>query len=264
MYVVYRWIITLLFFAYLLKTGIESKSLYFLEYLTVWGLITLVLYSIWSSATVTYTFIYKLILKKPSYYSNRFVSTPTDNTAACCNYTGTDSISWYHKVLWVFFTISTETAFGITLLFWTVLYPRLDLKIGDDDIFIHLLNGLSAYFDLWITGIPVRIYHFYIPCIFGCIYSAFTGIHYVTLVVPNTTAPIYPVLDYGTNPTTAIAFATLVPLVISPLIHLFFFGSYLLRQKILFKIKRNCRTLSDNETILLLPNEEDNPPKNDV
>ena len=252
----------LLFLAYLLKTGIGSNSIYYLEYLTVWGLISLVVYTMWSTATVTYTFIYILVLNKPPHKSSYTISNTRlaiPDTGCCCC-TGTfdvDSTSWYHKVLWILFTISTETAFGITVLFWTVIYPNLGLTIGDNDIIIHLMNGVLAYLDLWITGIPVRIYHFYIACIFGCIYSAFSGIHYVTLVIPNTTSSIYPVLDYGSDPATAVAFATLGPLILFPLIHLIFFGSHLLRRKIIFLIRRNCKILKERDEMMFPLPEED-------
>ena len=231
------------FLTYLLKTSIESDSAYFLEYLTVWGLILLVVYFTWSALTVTYTFARIMIFKKPPHKTS--VQWNAESDMGCCG-RSFDSISWYHRILWILFTISTETAVAITLLFWTVLYNS-GMDIGDDDIAMHLLNGLLAYFDLWITGIPVRIYHFYLACLFGCVYSGFTGIHYATLVISNATSPIYPVLDYSSQPSTAILFAVLCPLILAPIVHLFFYGSYLLRQGLLFGVRKYSVALRNND-----------------
>ncbi len=111
--------------------------------------------------------------------------------------------SWYHKVLWVLFTISTESAVGISLLFWKVLYqPESDIIC--ENIIQHLLNGVIACIDLWITGFPVRMHHSCLIMIFGFTYSAF-------------------------------AFAILGPLVIAPSIHIVFYGCYILREAIFKK-----------------------------
>ena len=235
------------FLAYLLKTSIESDSPYFLEYLTVWGLISLVIYFTWSAITVTYTFVRITVFDAQPHKSSFMITKQELSKPPGCCGDSIDSTSWYHKVLWIMFTISTEIAVGITVLFWTVLYNP-DWDIGDNDIAIHLLNGLLAYLDLWITGFPVRIYHFYLVTLFACVYSTFTGIHYASLVAPNITTPIYPVLDYGAHPFTGVAFATVGPLVLGPGIHLFFYGSYLLREGLLFIVKKRlCRALQDRD-----------------
>ena len=80
----------------------------------------------------------------------------------------------------------------------------------------------------------------YIPAVPGICYSVFTGIHHATLVLPNITDPIYPVLDYDANPGFASALVLLMPLVVLPIVHTFVYCNYLLREGILSVLRKRC------------------------
>lgn len=227
------------FFVYLLRTALSGLGILFLQYLTNWGLMTLVLYLLWSAVSVTYTYIKVLILKHPksAYRKDTLPSKPP----GCCGFE-VDTTTWYQKVHWILFTLSGEIAMGICLLYWSLVYNAddADVVLIDIDIVVHAMNAVFSYIDLWVTGIPVRLYHFYILMIFGSSYLAFSGIHYAALVVPNITDPIYPgVLDFGNDPVSSTVVGMLALFVGFPLIHLFFYASYLLRQALLHIVKKN-------------------------
>ena len=63
---------------------------------------------------------------------------------------------------------------------------------------IHGANSVYVVFDMMVTGIPVRILHFYQPLILGTIYVAFTGIYWMV-----TNSRIYAFLDYTSRPQEA-------------------------------------------------------------
>lgn len=43
-----------------------------------------------------------------------------------------------------------------------------------DTVINHGLNGVFVLVDLWVTAIPIRILHFYIPTLFGVAYILFS------------------------------------------------------------------------------------------
>ena len=206
----------------------------------------LVAYLIWAAVSVTYTYIRTLLLKKaPHKPSYTLKKEKLSKPPGCCG-TSVDSTSWFHKIHWVFFTIGNEIAVGITILYWAIIAGPGGGGFDEFNVAIHLLNGIFAYLELWITGIPVRIYHFVYVVIFGIIYSVFTGIHYATLIIPNTTDPIYPVIDYAENPDSAAVYVLVIVFIFYPLLHLFFYISYLLREAILAAIKK-CKDISNED-----------------
>ena len=235
------------FTIYLIWIGIQFDSIIYLQFLTQWSLILLVAYLGWSAVANSYTFIRILILRKephkPLYVGNK---EKLDKPPGCCG-TTIDSTSWYHKVQWVLFILGTEAAIGITLLWWIILFdPERSDGSDHNNIAVHLLNGIVSYIDVWITGIPIRLYHFYVIVIFGSVYSTFAGIHHAAFVIPNTTEPIYEPLDYSSNPAVASLYTVLIPLIYFPIIHLICYGSYLLREALLFVIKKKCLKKDNN------------------
>ena len=230
----------LLFLAYLIRSSVAYNSQYYLQYLTNWGLIFLVAYLIWSAVAVTYTFIRVLVFKKephkPSYKKEK---NKLDRPPGCCG-SSVDSTSWYHKIQWILFNVNMTFAITITVMYWVLLYDPSTSRVNDINLFTHLFNGLLSYFDLWFSGTPVRLYHMYIPAVPGICYSVFTGIHHATLVLPNITDPIYPVLDYDANPGLVSALVLLVPLVVLPTVHTFVYCNYLLREGLLSVLRKRC------------------------
>ena len=170
-----------------------------------------------------------------------------DKPAGCCG-VQKDGTVWYQKVQWLLFTIGTEAAIAVSILYWALLYRGG--TIGHVNIATHTLNGIIALVDIGITGVPVRILHFVYPVIFCSSYSVFTGVYYGAggTNVFNQTY-IYPVLDYESSPGLASGVIVGVSLVFCPLIHLIVWGLYLAREGLLHLLKHACckRCLDDEK-----------------
>ena len=102
----------------------------------------------------------------------------------------------------------------------------------------HLVNGIIALVEIWVTGVPVHFLHFvYVQIIAGS-YVVFTGIYFAANLTNNMDGEryIYSVLDYEANPGTASALVILVVLVLVPAIHLVFYLQYVLRYWLVYFI----------------------------
>ncbi len=127
---------------------------------------------------------------------------------------------WYQIIHWLFFTIGNELAFVILLLYWILLYRGG--PVDGINANTHLVNGLVAVLDLWVSGVPVNLLHFIYLMIYGSIYVIFTGIYFVF-----TNDIIYPVIDYENGLGTAIVVAICSPIIAFPLGHILFYFMYL-------------------------------------
>ena len=88
----------------------------------------------------------------------------------------------------------------------------------------HGVNGIYVVFDVFLTGIPVRLQHFYQPLLLSGIYAAVTGVYWAA----GNSDPIYPFLDYTNQPSiSAIWWCALLASAI--VAHCLMFGLYRLR-----------------------------------
>ena len=229
------------FLAWLVISGLQGGVKFFI-FLTNWSFLMWNFYLIFSavSATVKVCLVYcypshagqtattTTLLESPMPYID------VDVPVGCCGREG-DATSWYHKIQWVLFSIGVHMAVTVTILYWTVLY-----RGGPVDcvaINTHLVNGIVALFDIRVSGIPVRIFHFIYPTIFATAYATFTGIYFAAGGTnPNGDPYIYPVLDYGKNPGLAAVLIVVCVLVFVPLVQAVLFGIYSFR----FCITKRC------------------------
>ncbi len=223
-YLVYRWIIAIYFLAWNIATGVYSDSPKYFTFLTIWGFTT---YNTFLLVAALSTMIsYLSDYKEGEHKFSRKDDFTIKKLSGCCGYQD-NKLSWYQMIHWFLFTIGNELAFVILLLFWTMLY-----RGGPVDRFsanVHLVNGLVAVIDFWVSGIPVNLLHFVYLMIYGMVYIVFTGIYFA---VSNEV--VYPVLDYENRIGTAIAVVLCTIFIILPLIHvLFFYGMYLAKSAIM-------------------------------
>ena len=151
----------------------------------------------------------------------------------------------------------------VTVLYWIILRDNDDPESGLS-IHVHLLNGITAVLDLWITGFPVHIFHFVYTFLYASCYVAFTGVHYATNSTGSSEGDeyIYPVLDYGSRPNLAIGVILGATLGLLPLIHILFISQYLLRAWITarlhkkFEIYRKFLPVQETESDLNKNGEE--------
>ena len=139
---------------------------------------------------------------------------------------------WFNKLHWVSFTLGTELAVGISILFWLFFYDpeRTDYLFSPIILHMHMINGILALVDLWIVNIPVRLLHVVYPIAFGTMYAAFTGLYYAFNGTDESgNHYIYPILDYSSNPGVAVKLLIGCILGFLTIVHLVFFLMYIIR-----------------------------------
>ena len=246
LYLLYRWIVFIFFLAYLIQTGIASVSSgpRFFIFLTNWSLLTLTFHLLWSATFVTIRYFQVHIFCRKTFEVNRECEKHPyrlyDKPVGCCG-VHEDSTLWYQKVQWLLFTIGNGSAIAVTILYWSLIYRPRDGGPNHINLVIHAINGIVGLLDIWVSGIPVRILHFIYLFIFCCTYGVFTGIYFAAGGINHLGMNfIYPVLNYEDAPGTAAAYLLGTALVFIPLLHLFIWGVYLLREGLLYLIKHVC------------------------
>lgn len=188
----------------------------------------------------------------------------TSKPKGCCGVIH-NSLQWYECVQWALFLLSAELAVSISLLYWPLFYDPSKPKdlLTHLNVVLHLVNGVVAVLDMWISRMPVRIYHMLYLMLLSFAYVAFTGVYYAAgggNDYDNGTY-IYPQLNYKDSPETASALSVGGSLVCIPLIHMFFYINYLLREGILylmFYCKRRYRNTNE-DYVPVMNNDESLP-----
>ena len=244
LYVAYRWILALFFLSYVIQSLVSNGGYYFI-YLTLWSLTLYTAYLLWSASSITVRFVQEHI--RPVLCIKREVKQADDGCrcSSCC-YKDGDTTTWYMKIQWLLFYIGIEGACIVTLLFWTLLYPGCrgtDSCESHENYIVHLVNGLTAFLEVWITGIPIHLYHVIYSMMFGSTYAVFTGLYFAGNGTNNIDGGnyIYTVLNYEKSPSTAAVTVILPVILLLPLLHLFLFANYLARKGLLYLIKRHLK-----------------------
>ena len=224
------------FFAWLIVSEVQSDGLYYFTFLTNWAFLTLNLYLLFAALSTTMTF---LTVNFPC--PGEGISFPEEDNypidkkpTGCCGYSD-NRIKWYQMIHWVLFTLSTDIAFTVTVLYWTLLYRGGD--VGGASANTHLVNGIVAVAEVWISGVPVQLLHFIYPMIYAVVYSVFTGIYFAAsgnVVYDN-------VLDYGEGLGLAVGVVVGVTLVFIPLVHFIFYLQYFAKNWILYRLFHGAR-----------------------
>ena len=244
---VYRWLLCCYFLGWLVASWVYyTDGPKYLTYLTNWGFMTYNSYLLVAALSTLGSFL-------SDYKDNTMPSTRDESInqrpLGCCGYK-TNKLRWYQMIQWFLFTVGSELAFVIMCLFWTMLY-----RGGEVDRFsanVHLVNGLVALIDFWVTAIPVNLLHFVYLMVYSMVYSLFNGIYFAT-----TKEIIYPVLDYENKLGAAIAIVLISALIIVPIIHTVFYLMYLLKVWILHCCFGQSQTTGDEESRPIVDKEFD-------
>ena len=151
------------------------------------------------------------------------------------------SCSTMDKIQWPLFTVGTEFAVTITLLYWTLFYEPHSKHnfFSIDSLHIHLINGILALVDVCVSGVPVRVYHALYSVLSGISYVVFTGVYYAAGGTdPAGNLFIYPFLDYKSSPGSAIGLGIVCALVLTTSIHFVFYLLFIIRNWITCYIQR--------------------------
>lgn len=104
---------------------------------------------------------------------------------------------------------------------------------------VHGFNTIMTMIDLFVSGRPCRLMHFYHPFVVWLAYIAFSSIYWAAGGVnEDGDSYIYPVLDWD-NLSLTVPFVTVGLFVALPIVHTFLWALHLLRDYVFRKwIKR--------------------------
>ena len=233
LFLLYRWVLAIYFGGWQLYIAIIYKDQggKYLIYLTNWGFLIWVSYLLSAAVATTANFIQAWTCSHVIYFPWRHSSSQSENVSfhtnpACCgSRRSSDGTNCCDKLTWFLFVIGAETAVLVSVLFWTTLYYS-EGATSPPSVHQHLVNGIVAIVDLWVSGVPVYLLHFVYVQLFGAVYVTFTGMYYA---FDNKTS-IYPVLDYQEDPGLAAGLAVGVVVFGTVIIHLLFLLQYLCRR----------------------------------
>ena len=231
------------FINWLVISGVSASSPTYFIFLTNWAFLVFNAYLIVAAFAVTAKYISVHLICRPpeEEFSHRY-EVRTRAPAGCCGYSD-NSINWYQMLQWVFYLLGTELAVTITLLYWALLYRGT--TIDGVNANTHLVNGICALLEVWISGIPVNTLHVIYTMIFGSVYVIFTGLYFKE----SEGNIVYTVVDYKNAVGQAIGICILVVLIVVPAIHFaIFYSQYKLKELILYCIFKDKSMQRDEPT----------------
>jgi len=254
LFVIYRWIISLYFFAWLIPSGMDDANggpKYFI-YLTNWAFLLFNLYLLVSAVAVTLQFVIHYLYENENLSrgdlhqrrNNLHGKHQVIRMLFGADYT--HEVVWYQKVQWLLVTIGLETAIAIPLLYWTLVYPGSNHDLNGENFNVHLVNGIVATFDICFSGLIIRLFHVIYVIFFGAVYVVFSGIYYAADGTNVQDKPyIYPALDYGDKLGRAILYVVLIIVIFLPLLHIVVYAMYITRQWLVKKIRKREPEIED-------------------
>jgi hypothetical protein len=258
-YLIYRWFIALYYtgwFIYGTTVAIELHGPKFLIFVTHWSMIVLVLYLLTFAISVTIHYIWKNFIKKVD-AKPLTLTDLKDPPIRCCSCSGNtrcNFIPFQFQFAWVLFTISSELAIPVVVLYWSFFDGNV--YSWPANLHEHLLNVLPGLIDLFVTRIPIRLYHFLHLMMFAFIYVAFGGVYIASGGTnSNNESYIYPIVNYSDNLPVAIVVNSVMVFVVPVLLHLVYWGLYLLRTLLLYvKISigtsnKSTQSVSDTDVL---------------
>ncbi|XP_037084179.1 protein rolling stone-like [Pollicipes pollicipes] len=106
--------------------------------------------------------------------------------------------SWLYQLHWAIINISHTMEPFVSVLYWTAVYPQINVAVTYSDIHLHLLTTLYTLGDLMVHGSPRRYHHVTFPLCYGLAYLLFTIIYYACGGLdPKGNTGIYPILDWA-------------------------------------------------------------------
>ncbi|XP_067944559.1 protein rolling stone-like [Watersipora subatra] len=132
------------------------------------------------------------------------------------------------KLNWFLYELTSGETILISLLFWSLIYNE-DYPIYADTYVTHGVNGLYVLIDIWITAMPVKILHVYLPFLLGLSYIIFSIIYDYSGGTNALGMPyIYSVLDWSDGVTWPLIYCGGAAVVVI-IIHFIFYGCFKLR-----------------------------------
>jgi len=199
LYVVYRCVVAVYFFIWLVISGVQFGTRWFLYFTN------------WSFFILNVSLLHQMSLSIWGYVSLR--RDPSELT----------SMRWFLRVGWLLYNIAGCLSLTVFVVYWALLYTAGDV-IDAVNITTHNINSLCVIADLLISAIPLRLLHFIHALPVGVMYMIF-NIVYAFLEDDV----VYDILDWVDNPGAAAIYSSSLLLVLAPLIWLCMYGLYRIR-----------------------------------
>ncbi|XP_045166147.1 protein rolling stone-like [Mercenaria mercenaria] len=166
---------------------------------------------------------------QPSLWASREYDTipGTDPDEVFSDEMRTIKLSWLTKLIWILYNIASNACILITLAFWILLYPGMEMS-GKElmiNIQLHGITSVIIMIEICISAVPIRLLHFVYTLAYGLLYYLFSGIYYAV----DHKHVLYPhVLDWS-EPGNTVIVMVLAAFIALPLVQLFLFGIYKFR-----------------------------------
>ncbi|XP_041349791.1 protein rolling stone-like [Gigantopelta aegis] len=110
---------------------------------------------------------------------------------------------WFLKVVWLLFNISNAIGIEISIIYWGLIHD-VEWGLAGYRILPFLTHGMNTLYivlNLLVTGIPVRLLHFWQPLTFGLVYGVFSLAYTMAGETNDMDEPfIYSILDWNKRP----------------------------------------------------------------
>lgn len=142
-----------------------------------------------------------------------------------------DATPWFARVTFVLQPINLIAAFGVTLLYWSLVYEHVEGVLPSAlNVLVHGGGLILALVDLLAIQTPMHLSHFCVALLYGFIYLLFSGLyHSAGGRNPGGGSGIYDALDWG-KPSAAIRLCALVLFALLPALWIVVYTMFLLRR----------------------------------
>ena len=231
-FVVYRIVILLYMLGWLIASGVDRsprQGAKWLIYITNHSLLLVIIgFIAITILTVGYAIVYYI----DKYKLQRFYPEPAPTAQ---EFYSQDKIAWYMKICWILYIVGVVTELTNVSGYWVVIYtpcpsPSMNNSANNSmsesldcdpldaiSIHVHLIIGLLAIIDIFVSRVPYQILHFFYGVSYMAFFCIFSGIYFAAGGTDHLGNPyIYSAFDYGNNPSKAAGYCfviLLVPLV---------------------------------------------------
>ncbi|WAR26797.1 ROST-like protein [Mya arenaria] len=214
-YLVWRIFWALYHIAWIIVSGIyveqwagpdSSQHVKWFIFLTNWAYFTLTVATIVDAAVVGYVFFKRRDILKGI----------------------ADFMPWYLRADWCLATMAGVVSVTTSIVYWGLVYNGRDITAVDAST--HLINSVYVIANVFLTGMPMRILHFWFSVLYALVYSLFTVVYYFAGGTNHNENPyVYPQLNWDEKPGTAAMYCVIVTFVAVSIVHLILFGFYSLK-----------------------------------
>ncbi|XP_067683857.1 protein rolling stone-like isoform X2 [Haliotis asinina] len=108
----------------------------------------------------------------------------------------TSYLPWYLKLSWLLNSVVTEGSVHISAIYWIFVFSDQNLTVLR--FILHGMNSIYVLCNLFVTAMPVRVYHVIYPVIYGVIYTVFSVVYHILGGTNEKGEPyIYKILDWS-------------------------------------------------------------------